>query len=101
MPISDSENEYDNGQDRAKFKPTPDSVEKEKHFEGPMMTKKVILKKNMGNTYGWDETLIYKNAHGGWVEAVYHESIRLDLINKAKLNGEYGLFFLLSVSCHP
>lgn len=35
--------------------------------------------------------------NGGWVKAVYHESIRLDLINKSKLNGEYGMFFLVFV----
>lgn len=84
MPIPD------NGQDRTKFTTNFDS--QEKPFEGPMMTKKVILKLYRGNTKGWAQTLMYK-IDGNWVPAVYHESIRLDLINKAKLHGEYGLFF--------
>lgn len=97
---SNSEDE-DNGQDGDRFNTNPDNLEKEeKPFEGPMMTKKGILQRARGATTGWDQDLRYRESKGNWVPAVYHESIRLDLINKAELTGKYGLFYLISVNCH-
>lgn len=64
------------------------------------MTKKVISSQSRGKTEKYDETLRFKDSDGAWVPAVYHESIRLDLIHKASLKGKYGLFVLAPVRSH-
>lgn len=94
----ENDKEDDNEKDRTRFKNDHDSLEEEeKPYEGPMMTKKEILKRRVRNTQGYDDSLKYRKVpEEGWVPAVYHDSIRLDLINKARLNGEYGLFVLIS-----
>lgn len=93
-PISENENEHDNGEDRA------DNNHWEQPFERPMMTKKVISSQNRGTTKNYDETLQFQD-DGVWVPAVYHESIRLDLIHKASLKGKYGLFVLTPAKSQP
>lgn len=93
-------NNHNQNQNRTKFNQAIDKIEVqeeggEKPFNGPMMTKKLILRLDTctgKNIYGWDQTLIYQTPNGKWVQAVYHEIIRLDLITKSKLNGEYGQF---------
>ena len=66
-----------------------------------MMTKKVISSQSRGKTKEYDEALQFKNSDGAWVPAVYHESIRLDLIHQARLKGKYGLFVFTPVRSHP
>lgn len=66
-----------------------------------MMTRKVILSQSRGKTNNWDETLQYEDSDGAWVPAVYHETIRLELIHKASLKGKYGLSILIPARVQP
>lgn len=99
--MSENENEHDNGKDRTNNNDSHCLEGGEQPFERPMMTKKVISSHSRGKTKEYDETLQFQNSDGAWVPAVYHESIRLDLIHKASLKGKYGLFVLTPVRSQP
>lgn len=101
-PVAENENEHDNGKDRINDNDSRclELEEGEKPFERPMMTKKVISSQSRGKTENYDETLRWQDSDGAWVPAVYHESIRLDLIHKASLKGKYGMFVLAPVRSH-
>lgn len=100
-PISENENEHSNGKDRTNDNDSSDLEGGEQPFERPMMTKKVISSQSRGKTKNYDETLQCQNPDGVWVPAVYHESIRLDLIHQASLKGKYGLFVLTPARSQP
>lgn len=90
--VPENGNEHDNEKVRTTDNDARNLEEGKKPFERPMMTKKVISSQSRGKTEKYDESLRCQDSDGAWVPAVYHESIRLDLIYKASLKGKYGLF---------
>lgn len=100
-PISEDENE-EGGEPPSENENEPGE---QQPFEGPTMSRSVIASESKGKgiTRGYDEKLQYKNekSDGAWVPAVYHETIRLDLIHKASLKGEYSLYTLAPARVWP